>query len=1066
MAFSPSPQRADRAVLPLVGREEEFRRLDEAALTLDQHGMVVLVTGPAGIGKSRLVWEWSQKRSDSFRAVIRTWVTETAWEDLLNTLTVGVSHFLQKNIRVNRLSATLEQISKEGPLTFIIEDVHQLPEATIDSLVQWLYAQTRLPVLFLLTWREAEEHVIPTPFHILPNDRFFRLPLRPLTRRETELLVRHLLNSPPPTSFLLELHANAHGNPLLVQEGVHIALQHNLLYRGSEGNWVYRGFLSEFFTPQDSVHEVARSRWKYLTEEERKALKFLALFGPVIPDSVVQALLETPELRPFQKLLRQGLLVLDDPETLSFSHPSLYEVARDETSLEEAQAFVRTLIQVLSTQSEPDYVLIARLIVQTRIPFDIDWLPIVKQALPHLTRRGLHELAIRFIDHVLNSGDPLDEYHRLFFLFRRATILRYTRSRKEGIQQLRTLLQDPQVKKYPNLYSRILIQLVEHELRLGKNLDQAKAWLQELEQLSPDDLGRYQDLPKALRGRVLFLENQIEEAIEVLRPLTQNPEVHPTAAYIAATDLAEYYWQHDQLDQAAEYFYLARVHAEESGNLVYLVTALLNLTTILRQVGRYREWLQTVRELLEVSGNSSLPTVRGTARIKEAELLMWEVEWDRAYTLLKEVVHQLDEKGHTILMLIATLLLIDVCKWVNPHEGLVYANKVLAYAQERFPDILTQVYADKAILEILLFRPERAREQIEFAKKYLDHARVSSRLVCASIDGYLAYTFGETADRQAFLNPLKELEEKGLYEHAWGLYLLYGARLEDEDLVYRAGVLLRDMTGVPQVRKVAKALQSRNIPMRLIRALERAAQIQPDLEIYVLGQFRLLKNRKPLKAGYQMDRNVIALLAIHEERQVSKDELLDWLWEGATARKALTNVLYRVRQILGDLILEEAENLLQLHPTRVWVDLWELRRRLKEGHRLRSLGKHEAAEREFETALDLYKGDLLPGFYHRKIEEERSYLRSQVMMVASYLFDRAISRKDPLRALHFAQFIRKLDPFAEEGFLQEVQALTAAGMRSKAQREIQRFRKLLEEEELQLSPEAEEKLREWGYMLS
>ncbi len=1055
---------ADRAVLPLVGREEECRRLDEAVRILDQHGLVALVIGPSGIGKSRLVGEWTQKRAQLFHAIVRVWVTSPSWEDLMNTLAEGVSHALQKSVRVNRLSAALENLTKQGPMVFLIEDAHHLGEDAATSLVQWLYAQTRLPILFLLTWREAEEHILPAPFQILPSDRFLRLPLRPLTRRETEILVRHLLTAPPPRAFLMELHANAHGNPLLIREGVRVALQHNLLYKNTDGAWIYRGFLNEFFTPDASVQELARNRWKYLSDVEKQTLKFLALFGPVVSDSVIQALRHTPELRGLHRLLRQGLLLFDDPETLSFSHPSLYEVAREETTQEEAQAFFRTFIRVMASQSEPDHVLIARLIVDTQTPLDPSWLPTVKAVLPQLTRRGLHKLAIRVIDHLLQNEEVLDEYHRLFFRFRRATILRYVRSRKEGIEQIRALLNIPQLKNYPRLYARVLLQLIEHELSIRQNFDQVRAWFQELEGLPPKDLGPYENLVKVLKARLLLLEGQTEEAVALLKRILQTPGISPVAGYLAATDLGEYCWQRNELPQATEYFHLARVHAEESGNLVYLTSSLLNLCTVLRSVGRYREWLQTVRELLEVAADAPLPTIRATARMKEAELLMWEGEWDQAYSLLKELVSRLEEKGHTILMIIATLFLIDACKWSNPHEGLVYANKVLAYAQERYPDILTQLYNAKAMLELLLFRPKRAQEQIQLARKHIDKAREYDRLVCESLEAYIAYQLGESADREAFLEPLRQLEEKGLKEYAWGLYLLYGVRLGDEDLVYRAGVIQREIAGIQKVKKLIQKLQDRGMERRFIRVLERVAQIQPDLEIYVLGQFRLLREGKLLHAGYQMDRNVIALLAIHEDRQVSKDELLDWLWDGTAARKALTNVLYRVRQVLGDLIVEEAENLLQLHPARVWVDLWELRRHLKEGHRLRSLGKDEAAEREFEKALELYKGDLLPGFYHRKIEEERAYLRSQVMMVASYLFDRAMNRQDPLRALHFAQFIRKLDPLAEEGFLQEVHALTAAGMRSKAQQEIARFQELLREEELSLSPEAEEKLREWGYL--
>src|SRR5690606_13460128 len=88
VAYLGGQQRADALEPPFVGRDEELRLLKEQlhAPGRDQRARLVSITGPGGIGKSRLVWElekymdgitenvyWHRGRSPSYGEGITFW---------------------------------------------------------------------------------------------------------------------------------------------------------------------------------------------------------------------------------------------------------------------------------------------------------------------------------------------------------------------------------------------------------------------------------------------------------------------------------------------------------------------------------------------------------------------------------------------------------------------------------------------------------------------------------------------------------------------------------------------------------------------------------------------------------------------------------------------------------------------------------------------------------------------------------------------------------------------------------------------------------------------------------
>ena len=162
------------------------------------------------------------------------------------------------------------------------------------------------------------------------------------------------------------------------------------------------------------------------------------------------------------------------------------------------------------------------------------------------------------------------------------------------------------------------------------------------------------------------------------------------------------------------------------------------------------------------------------------------------------------------------------------------------------------------------------------------------------------------------------------------------------------------------------------------------------------------------------------------------------------------------------MIQEDQNKLLYIDKNIVWVDLWELHENLKLGKEAMLSGKRNTAKMHFRNVLDLYKGDLLPGFYNRRIEEERTFIRAQVLFATSTLYDWAIEDKDYFMALDYAQRLRKLEPDNEAHMVRFVKALWLAGHRSEAQHVADIFLKTLKEEGYEPLPETLETLSDLG----
>jgi DNA-binding SARP family transcriptional activator/thioredoxin-like negative regulator of GroEL len=197
---------------------------------------------------------------------------------------------------------------------------------------------------------------------------------------------------------------------------------------------------------------------------------------------------------------------------------------------------------------------------------------------------------------------------------------------------------------------------------------------------------------------------------------------------------------------------------------------------------------------------------------------------------------------------------------------------------------------------------------------------------------------------------------------------------------------------------------------------------------------------------------LLAYLAVSVPQSfLRRDVLLSIFWpesDQAHARAALRKALHFLRQELGpDLIQTRGDEEVGLAPTRWWCDAVAF--------------EVAASARQWETAMDLYRGDFLAGFhlgdapaFERWTEDVRARLREEAVK-ASWAIGRAeeeAGRREG--ALRWARRTLELAPYDEAGLRRLLTILVEGGDRAGAVIAYDQFAARLAVE-LELEPSAE-----------
>lgn len=230
----------------------------------------------------------------------------------------------------------------------------------------------------------------------------------------------------------------------------------------------------------------------------------------------------------------------------------------------------------------------------------------------------------------------------------------------------------------------------------------------------------------------------------------------------------------------------------------------------------------------------------------------------------------------------------------------------------------------------------------------------------------------------------------------------------------------------------------------------------PSWHVRLFGQFEF--TRGDISCDLPASNNARALLAyllLHKGRLIPRSTLAELVAPEASeeqARRALSQALWHVRRCLPELLHNEAGQVGIVQPVEIWVDALEFQTLAEQS--LAGRIQPVIALTTLRQAVDLYRSDLLEGYYDEWVLIERERLRDLYLRVLESL---VIAYKTALQyqhALSTALRLTNADPLNENAHREVIRLYHYLGCPVEALRQYETCCEILRRE-FNLEPEAE-----------
>ncbi|MER6082327.1 BTAD domain-containing putative transcriptional regulator [Streptomyces sp. NPDC001833] len=376
-AVAPVPYPAPRTDA-LVDRDLQIAELRDCLRSaLDGRPRVVLIEGPAGIGKSRLLSEvsvptaeggaliltarGSQREKDYGYGAVRQLferVVGDSEEPLLAGAAVAAGAVFgavqgpqpQSFAVLNGLyELTRKLVRAVGPLVLAVDDLQWCDSGSVRFLAYLAGRLEGLPVLIAVTLRTGEtQEGEELPGTLTTDPSVVRIRPTPLTAAGVAALVRRTLGEEPHEEFTVACHRATAGNPLLLRQ-----LLRALHTRGTRPDAAHSGEVTE--TGARAVSGLVLGRIARLPEGAQAAAQAVAVLGDGAATlAEVAALMERPETeaaRVIVPLVQAEILREGHP--YGFVHPLVGDAVYRELPPGERQLRHERAARALSAADAP-----------------------------------------------------------------------------------------------------------------------------------------------------------------------------------------------------------------------------------------------------------------------------------------------------------------------------------------------------------------------------------------------------------------------------------------------------------------------------------------------------------------------------------------------------------------------------------------------------------------------------------------------------------------------------------------------------------------------------------------
>ena len=401
-------QRVDGLEAPLIGRDAELRTVKELFHAAAERRVprLLVISGPAGVGKSRLGWEfrkyidglaeqvwWHRGRCLSYGDGVAFWALaeivrqrlgiaeEDPAEVAAGKLAAGLDRFVPDpaerayaGVRLGRLLGVgfagdgggplareelfagwrlfFERLAAEGPLVLLVEDAQYADAGLLDFLDHLVDWARDLPIYVLVFARPDLGQTRPG-FGTGRNRSM--LTLDPLDAASMDALVEALVPGMPPAARA-KITGQAQGVPLFAVETVRALIDRDIV-QPLEGVYRLVGDVGELAVP-DSLHALLAARLDALDQPVRRLVADAAVLGNTFPAEALIAVSgqdESAVRAALAELVRREVLTISaeplSPErgSYGFAQNMLRQVAYDTLSRRDRKARHLTVAAHLRT---------------------------------------------------------------------------------------------------------------------------------------------------------------------------------------------------------------------------------------------------------------------------------------------------------------------------------------------------------------------------------------------------------------------------------------------------------------------------------------------------------------------------------------------------------------------------------------------------------------------------------------------------------------------------------------------------------------------------------------------
>jgi len=355
----------------LIGRTAEMAALQECIeATASGQGGVILLSGEAGIGKSRLVAELQRAASalafqllggqcfpadrscpyapllDLLRAFLAPLsateiarALEPSARVLFPLLPEQVQHLpelaslpplssLDPEQEQRRLFAALADVFTRAagsrPVLLVVEDLHWSDESTLEFLLFFARKTVASRLLLLLTYRGEEVGQSLRSFLAQLDREHLRqdIALVPLTRAHTGTMLRTILPGAAslPAGMLDALYGLTEGNPFFLEEVLKTVLMAEELVKVDDGwHWVRAG---TWRIPR-SLQDAVELRLARVSADARRVLQLAAVAGRRFDFALLQQITQHDEaslVELMKEVIAAQLVIEESAEQFAFRH--------------------------------------------------------------------------------------------------------------------------------------------------------------------------------------------------------------------------------------------------------------------------------------------------------------------------------------------------------------------------------------------------------------------------------------------------------------------------------------------------------------------------------------------------------------------------------------------------------------------------------------------------------------------------------------------------------------------------------------------------------------------------